>query len=189
MQPFILNFGKYEGRGLEEIALGKGSKGKSQRYFYFNQLMNDDPKYFGRFQQSPKAKSRWEYVHHKLNNFVSKYPCSVCEDETPTKISIAGCREYGYSMGRSYLACDDQECQERLLFDTNKAILHDLGFDAILEYGWRNGNTKFDEKELQNLMKQLAGWEGRLNPQRAADFIEGLELRIPLQQPVQLSLF
>lgn len=177
---FILNFGKYRGTSLEEVALGKNPKGstaKSVGYYYFKQLAEGDPQYFGRFQNSPSAMRRWNEIYHKLDNFKPVYPCSVCNERVPDKISIAF-GHGGISMGR-FLACESQECRDSLTVDCNGALLYDITFDLIAGFGWSGGGDKGYEKMMTELMRDLAGWKKgkRLTPESATDFINSLTVR------------
>jgi len=176
-EPYKLWFGKFKGISLEEVALGKSVKGgKMEGYPYFHALAKGDRKYFGMFQGRTNGMSRWEEIHNKLNNFQPVYPCVECGD-APTKVSIAGNKRHGYSLGRSFIMCDDQECQERVTSYANNTGIYPLGFGTILYFAWPKNGTKHDQKQVSDFMKSLAGWSGRLTPERATEFIDGLQLR------------
>src|SRR3989338_10650813 len=105
---FTVNFGKYKGMSLEEIALGKSCPrggGKSEGYYYFNQLAKGDPKYFRYFQNNYFSMQKWDEIHTKLNKFKSPFTCGSCHAKTPTKISVAGSGQYGYSVSPAYITC------------------------------------------------------------------------------------
>ena len=175
-----MTFGKYKGTSLEEIALGKrcsGGGGKSEGYFYFNQLAKGDPKYFKIFQNSRYFMNRWEEIRHQLNNFIPAYKCECGKDSTV--MSIAGSRQFGYSMGTSYVACDDKNCQQGLTaMPSSGTQLYKIGFDAILDFGWNDGGTKFDERKVTELLLQLAGWQHkRMDANNATSFIDNLKTR------------
>ena len=103
----------------------------------------------------------------------------MCKQETPTVISVAGSERWGYSVGTSYIACNSEQCRKTLTgMPSDQVMLYPLGFDTILQFGWASGGTKFDEKAIADLMKQLAGWtRRRLTAENAAQFIDGLTLR------------
>ena len=177
----ILWFGKFKGHSLEEIALGKKFKGlkMDEGYHYFINLAQGDKTYFGAFQNSPQAMARWRVIHNKLNEFESVYPCAVCKSTYPTQVSIAGDRRWGHSMGSSYICCDSDDCQKSLAVKTNGVFFYPLGFDTILKFGWGSGGTKFDENEVLELMRDLAGWKKRkrITAESATEFIDGLKIR------------
>jgi len=178
---FTLNFGKYNGTSLEEVALGKnpkGSKAKSVGYFYFKQLTEGDPKYFGRFQRSPIAMRRWQEIYHKLDNFKPAYPCSICNERTPNVISIAF-GGGGISMGRNFVACEEDDCRRSLTANCSGTMLYDISFDLISGFGWSGGGDKGYEKMMTDLVKDLAGWKKgkRLTPESATEFIDKLTVR------------
>ncbi|MBD3247220.1 hypothetical protein GF378_01215 [Candidatus Pacearchaeota archaeon] len=110
--PLILDFGKYKGMSLEEVALGrhppKEENPKSEGYFYFFQLIQGDPKYFSRFR-IPENIERWTEIHKQLNNFKAIESCENCGEDS-TLISIAGDNS-GYSF-YPYVCCDRLECKE-----------------------------------------------------------------------------
>lgn len=180
---YKLWFGKYKGTSLEQIALGKscpGGGGKSEGYYYFNQLGTGDKKYFGMFQDSSSAMNKWNEIRLKLNRFKSPYNCAVCKTNTPTKISIAGSGRYGYSMGRSYITCDDENCQSAMASMPGSGTgLYPLGFDTILQFGWASGNTKGDSERLTGVLREIMGWPDRqkITEKLATDFIDAITLR------------
>lgn len=180
---YPVSFGKYEGTSLEQIALGKSCPhggGKAEGYYYFNQLAKGDPKYFSKFQNNSFAMQRWDEIHTKLNLFKSPYKCAVCNTKTPTKLSIAGSGEYGYSMGRNYITCDDEPCRQAMASMPGSGTRFcNLGFDTILEFGWASGNRKFDEQMLADLLKNLAGWPAgqKLTDKACTQFIDSITLR------------
>lgn len=179
----ILDFGKYRGTSLEEIALGKkalNGGGKSEGYYYFQQLGAGDRQYFGRFQENSKYMDRWNEIHFKLNNFKSVYMCSECKIEIPTVVSISGNVRSGYSMGTCFIACDNPDCKKSLIsMPSSETHLYPLGFDTILRFGWSCKGKKFDQKQVLHLMLDLAGWKKgtRLTPDRATEFIDNLDIR------------
>lgn len=179
----ILGFGKYRGVSLEEIALGKScpiGSGKSEGYYYFHQLGRGDEKYFGGFQKNPRYMTRWNEIHEILNNFKPVYKCGMCKIKTPAVVSIAGSGKYGYSMGTSYIACDNRDCRRSLIsMPSGDTMLYPLGFDTILDFGWSAGGKKFDEKQVLRLMLRLVGWKSgtRITANSATEFIDDLELR------------
>jgi len=179
---YKLWFGKYKGVSLEEIALGKKSPkggGKSEGYYYFNQLGNGDPKYFSSFQRSGSAMQKWDEIHLKLNQFKSPYNCAICSTNTSTKISIAGSGEYGYSVSRSYITCDDEQCQTAMTsMPSSGTGLYNLGFDTALNFGWSSGGKKYDQQKILEVMKEIAGWTAkRITEKNATEFIDNLTLR------------
>ena len=179
----MMEFGKYRGYSLEEMALGKrfqtvkGDEG----YHYFHSLANGDRKYFGLFQDSQGAMNRWRTIHHKLNNFKAIYPCAACGASSSTRVSIARSGEGGYSMEPSYICCNNKGCGKSLTAQTNDAVLYPLGFDTILLFGWSAGGRKNDEAEVEvaEFMRTLAGWKkGRkMTAESATEFIDGLTIR------------
>ena len=178
--PFILRCGKYKGTSLEEVALGKGCPGgKSEGYYYFNQLATGEAKYFGWFWNSMSARRRWNEVHTRLNNFVSAKNCVTCGQVPATVISVAGSGRYGYSVGSCYVACDKEDCQRSLTrMPSCGTMLLPIGFDTILQFGWSAGDRKYDEKKITKLMLELAGWtQGRMTAQNATDFIDSRTLK------------
>lgn len=177
---YVLWFGKYKGVSLEEIALGKKCVGgKSEGYFYFNQLAKGEAKYFGSFQTSESAMQKWREIHRKLNEFKSPYPCAVCNKNTPTKISIAGSGRWGYSVSRSYITCEDAECQSAMAsMPSSGTGFYPLGFDTILQFGWSAGGAKYDQKRIAEVIREIAGWSAkRITPENATEFIDRITLR------------
>jgi len=177
---YTLWFGKYKGVSLEEIALGKTIPGgKSEGYYYFNQLANGDPKYFSYFQNNLRAMQRWSEIHAKLNRFKSPYPCAVCGKNTPTRISIAGSGQWGYSVGRSYITCEDENCQQSMCsMPSSGTGLYPLGFDTGLQFGWSSGGAKYDQKRILEVIREVAGWTAsRITEKNATEFIDGITLR------------
>lgn len=180
---YNLWFGKYKGTSLEEVALGKacpGGGGKAEGYYYFNQLAKGDLKYFGMFQRSSSAMEKWKYIHQKLNQFKSPTSCGVCGKNSPTRISIAGSGQYGYSISSSYVTCDDKNCQIAMAsMPSSGTGFYPLGFDTILQFGWASRNTKYDEKRLTEVLRELAGWSKgqRINDKTATEFIDRITLR------------
>lgn len=173
-------FGKYRGASLEEIALGKKARGgKAEGYRYFHMLGAGERKYFSYFQDDIRAMGRWRDIKKKLNSFKSIYPCAVCENDSPTKVSIVGNSEYGYSMSHLYICCDRLDCKSSIVAQTERTMIYPLGFDTILNFGWGSGNTKSDELQVTRFMLELAGWKkgARLSAQSASDFIDNLVLR------------
>ncbi len=176
-------FGKYKGTSIEEIALGKACPvggGKSEGYYYFYQLGRGDPKYFSYFQNHEFAMQRWLEIRRKLNLFKAPNNCAVCNKNPPTQISIAGSGKYGYSMSGAYVVCDDRNCQIALTsMPSSGTMLYPLGFDTILQFGWKSGNRKGDEQQLTRVLRDVAGWTaGRITEQNATEFIDSLALRI-----------
>ena len=179
---YRLNFGKYKGTSLEEIALGKscpGGGGKSEGYYYFNQLATGDPKYFSYFQNNSFAMGRWKEIHTKLNLFKSPYNCAICHTKTPKKISIAGSGQWGYSVGSGYITCEDKNCQSAMLsMPSSGASLYHLGFDTILSFGWGSGGHKYDQKRIAEVIREVAGWTAkRITEDNATEFIDSITLR------------
>jgi len=175
-------FGKYKGESLEEIALGKKvlKGGKQEGYEYFYNVGKGKPKYFGSFQNSPKAMERWNQIYFRLNMFVpdEKYKCHSPECEnTPTQISIAGNGEYGFSVSPAYISCDDDYCQSSLAGMNHQSRLYPLGFNTMLNFGWHGTGAKRDQQQIAKVLKDLAGWEGNITEDRATEFIDNLQTR------------
>jgi hypothetical protein len=112
----ILDFGKYKGFSVEEVALGRSPPGeenhKSEGYFYFFQLLSGKEEYFQRFR-TPGNVERWAEIHRRLNTFKSIRGCGNCGD-VASVVSIAG-DNAGYSMHPDHVSCDRQECKEEVL--------------------------------------------------------------------------
>ncbi len=179
---YKLWFGKYKGKSLEEIALGKKvlKGGKQEGYEYFYNVGKGERKYFGSFQETTKAMERWNQIYFKLNMFVpdEKYKChsSECEN-TPTKISIAGNGEYGFSVSPAYISCDDDYCQSSLVSMSHQSRLYPLGFNTMLNFGWHGTGAKRDQQQIAKVLKDLAGWKGNITEDRATEFIDNLQTR------------
>lgn len=179
---YPLWFGKYNGSTLEEVALGKKCPGgKSEGYYYFDQLVKGDPKYFGMFQKSSSAMQRWTEISQKVNNFKVVQPytnCPVCKEKLATNVCIAGNSQYGYSLGPEYRCCDSAQCKDSLTsMPSSGAGIYPIAFETMLNFCWSSGNRKCDQERVAELMKTLAGWTGRINDKKATEFIDNLEIR------------
>ena len=177
---YKLWFGKYNGTSLEEVAMGKrcpGGGGKQEGYSYFYALGKGDRKYFGMFQNQESSMRRWNEIHDGLNNFVSPCSCAVCGKFPAEKMSVAGSGRYGFSMGKSYICCNDDNCVSSMTSMTSTS-LYPIAFDTILKFGWGAGSRKFDEEMVADLLKELAGWTAkRITPDNATEFIDRLTIR------------
>lgn len=173
MQPLTLDFGKFNGVSLEQLALGYGMEQKGTAgYDYFYLLGLGDPKYFGRFQRSLFCKNRWNEIRNKLNNFVCVKECSICKTSPATTLSIAGSGEYGYSY-KGFICCNNTECRDKLTAYVNHTRLENIGFDIV-----RTLERKSDSREMQVYLRRLAGFHrGLTDPYVCADFISQLMLR------------
>ncbi len=112
---------------------------------------------------------RWNEIYFKLNMFVpdEKYKCHSAECEnTPTKISIAGTGEYGFSVSPAYISCGEDYCQNPLVSMSHQSTLHPLGFNTILNFGWRGIGAKRDQQQVARVLKDLAGWEGKITEKK-----------------------
>ena len=173
MSSLILNFGKFNGIGLEQLALGYGMNKKGTAgYEYFYLLGKGKKKYFGRFQGSMYCMNRWNYVRNKLNRFRVVESCNVCKSVPATTLSIAGSGEYGYSY-KGFICCDSQECKDNLIAYVNHTRLVPIGFDVVMDVA-----TKGDQKEMQTYLRRLTGFNrGLSSAYVCADFIDSLVLR------------
>jgi hypothetical protein len=187
---YNLWFGKYRGSSLEQVALGMKCPqggGKSEGYFYFAQLMRQPPEgernYFEAFQRTPNAVKRWHEIHRKLSTFVAAHPCAICKKDPeiapPVMLTVVGSRGEGFSAGPGYIACADPDCQESLMAQNQRAIAYDLGFPAILEFGWKARRMKEDEEMLTKAMREIAGWPDNkpITAESATLFIDNLKTR------------
>ena len=149
------------------------------RFYYFNQLEKGDPKYFRYFQNNYFSMQKWDEIHTKLNKFKSPFTCGSCHAKTPTKISVAGSGQYGYSVSPAYITCDDPQCQSAMLSQPSSgAGLYPLGFDLILQFGWNSGNRKYSEQRMTDVLREIAGWTaGRIIENNATEFIDKIVLR------------
>ena len=179
---YKLWFGKYEEKSLEEIALGKKAP-KQEGYEYFYKVGTKDFKGYKGFQNNSNAMKRWREIRFKLNMFVpdEKYKCHSPECEnTPVYISIAGNGEYGFSVSPAYISCGEDYCQNSLVSMSHQSRLYPLGFDTILNFGWRGSyekGAKRDQQQVTKVLRDLAGWEGNITEKKATDFIDNLQTR------------
>jgi len=177
--PQIFWFGKYRGKGIEQVAL--------KDYGYLGWLTSTEKTGELSVKLSQPFRDRLTYVAYNLDNFVPNVKCEDCKG--PAKnLSFVDYRKEKCLTERHFY-CGSSRCAPESDSRTKRLLLVPLRVSSILRYP--NRSDAAFVAALHNVLAYAAGWpDGQeITEESARTFVEKLQIEHPETEPRNCMLF
>jgi len=169
-EPMIFRFGKYNGKGIEQVAMTD-----YQYYDWLKRLYNSGEM---KVDLSVNFLDRLKEVGYKLDHFKPVVKCEQCK-ETAVYLSIVerfGSDMNGYFVTGDYFYCKKRECWPRNDSQISSYNLIPLKYSSITNFKWSKASTKIFIKQLHETFARAAGWPNgqKFTEKACREFIAGL---------------
>ena len=166
-EPMIFRFGKYNGKGIEQVAMTD-----YQYYDWLKRLYNSGEM---KVDLSVNFLDRLKEIGYKLDHFKPVVKCQTCK-ETAAYLSIVKHELDGNFVTGDYFYCKKRECWPHKDSNVSYYNLLPLKYSSIVNFKWSKESPKSFIKQLHGALARTTGWPNgqKFTEKACREFIAGL---------------